>query len=202
MSGERSAGEQGNMLPLVVASVLALFAVLSFAIDQSIAYVEKTHQENVLDTARTACMDASFALVAKNSESPGQNFADLVAKTIRAEGFSGRATVWFFEAPASGLPVTERLWAIGIQLEADAPTVFARGFGIQSLPVASHRVVVAVPYASENVWRPVSKTSGRYEISKGIEQTKTTFTSIEAIDGFPAEIVAEVQAALPEGSRV
>ena len=190
------------MAPLIVVCALVLFAVLSFAIDQSIAYGAKARQENVLDTARSACMDASFALVAKNSEDPGGAFSQLVAKTIRSEGFSGRATVWFYEAPTAYLPSSERLWAIGVQLEQRAPTVFARGFGIESLPVASHRVLVAVPYASESVWRPETVSSGRYEIAEGADQERVAFYPIESLEGFPDEVAAEVRASLPEGVQL
>lgn len=189
------------MLPLVVACALVLFSVLSFAIDQSIAYGAKARQENVLDTARSSCMDASFALVAKNSDDPGGDFSQLVAKAIRSEGFAGRATMWFYEAPPSELPPSERLWAIGVQLEESAPTVFARGFGIESLPVVSHRVLVAVPYASEKVWRPENPSNGRYEISEGIDSEQIVFHPIDSLDGFPDEIVAEVRASLPGKSN-
>lgn len=190
------------MLPLVVMSALVLFAVLSFAIDQSIAYAAKARQENVLDTVRASCMDASFALVAKNSDDPGAAFSRLVARTIRGEGFAGRATVWFYEVPEGELPPSERLWAIGVQLEENAPTVFARGFGVESLPVASHRVLVAVPYASESVWRPEHASSGRYEIAEGVDRERATFHSIEGLDGFPDEMAAEVRASLPKGLQL
>ena len=64
--------ERGSALPLVLVAALALFAVLAFSVDQGIAYAAKARQENALDAARAACMDASFALVAKNADDPGR----------------------------------------------------------------------------------------------------------------------------------
>ncbi len=200
MSGLRIRGERGSLLPLVAMAALMLFAVLSFAIDQSTAYVVKTHQENALDAARSACMDASFALVAKNSEDPGRDFSNLVCKTVRGEGFAGRATVWFYEAPAGLVSDSERLWVVGLQLEERAPTVFAQGFGIEGIPVASHRVVVAVPYAAEKAWRPRQVACGRFETAAIADGGATSFVSVGTLDGFPEEMVAAVKAALPEGS--
>lgn len=188
------------MLPLAVMCVLVLFAVLAFAVDQGIAYAAKARQENALDAARSACMDASFALAAKNDENPGRLIANLVTRTVREEGFAGRVRVWFFEAPADVLPATERLWAIGMQLEEDVSTVFARGYGIDSLPAASHRVVLATPYASECVWRPDMRACGRYEVSAGADLATSRYTELADLDAFPDEMVAEVRGALPEGS--
>ena len=96
MNGYGRPCERGNMLPLAVMCVLVLFAVLAFAVDQGIAYAAKARQENALDAARSACMDASFALAAKNDENPGRLVANLVIRTVREEGFSGRVRVWFF----------------------------------------------------------------------------------------------------------
>ena len=56
------------MAPLAVAAAFVLFAALAFSVDQGIAYATKARQENALDAARAACMDASFALRAKNDD--------------------------------------------------------------------------------------------------------------------------------------
>lgn len=189
------------MMPLAIMCVLVLFAVLAFAVDQGLAYAAKARQENALDVSRTACMDASFALAAKNDDNPGRMIANLIVQTVRTEGFSGQVHVWFFEAPADVLPSTERLWAIGIQLEEDVATVFARGWGIESLPAASHRVVLAEPYASERVWRPDACICGRYDVPAGEGVDSLRYTALTELDVFPAEMVTQVRAALPEGSK-
>ena len=137
--------ERGSALPLVLVAALALFAVLAFSVDQGIAYAAKARQENALDAARAACMDASFALVAKNADDPGRMVADRVVRTARDAGFEGKASVWFYETPEESVSSTERHWVVGMQFEEESPTVFARGYGIEGLPVASYRVLTAMP---------------------------------------------------------
>ena len=155
--------ERGSALPLVLVAALALFAVLAFSVDQGIAYAAKARQENALDAARAACMDASFALVAKNADDPGRMVADRVVRTARDAGFEGKASVWFYETPEESVSSTERHWVVGMQFEEESPTVFARGYGIEGLPVASYRVLTAMPYAGEKVWRPETRRCGRYD---------------------------------------
>ena len=91
--------ERGSALPLVLVAALALFAVLAFSVDQGIAYAAKARQENALDAARAACMDASFALVAKNADDPGRMVADRVVLTARDAGLYGQASVCIYENP-------------------------------------------------------------------------------------------------------
>lgn len=196
MSRRLRCNETANMLPLAVIALFFLFSVLSFAIDQGIAYAAKARQENALDAVRSACMDPTFALYAKNVEDPGREVAELVVRTAREEGFAGSATVWFYEAAESLLPSSERLWGIGVQLEEDAPTVFARGFGVPSLPVASHKVMVAVPYASERAWRPDERRCGRYGADAGTNDV--SFVPMGSLEEYPAPLVEALRSALPE----
>lgn len=194
------ADERGNMLPLVVVSALVLFAVLAFSIDQGIAYAVKAQQENALDAARSACMDASFALVAKNAEDPGALVAERVVRSLRDEGCEGSASVWFYEAPAEQLPSSERLWVVGMQVKGESKTVFARGYGIEGLPVASYRVMTAVPYAGEKVWRPSKRRCGRFDAVLGKGGSALAFTALPSLDAFPREVAEAVEAALPDGT--
>lgn len=192
--------ERGNMLPLVVVSVFVLLAVVAFSVDQAIAYAAKARQENALDSARAACMDASFSLVAKNDDNPGRALAECVVKTVRNDGFQGRVRVWFYEVSPESLSSSERLWAIGMQLEEAAPTVFARGFGIESLPVASHRSMSATPYSGEVTWRPEKRVCGCFDVEPDAGVGQITFVQMENLSEFPDEIIADVHAALPDTS--
>ena len=127
----RSDGECGNMAPLVVAAAFVLFAALAFSVDQGIAYATKARQENALDAARSACMDASFALRAKNDDDPAARFAERTVRAVRDAGCAGSVSVWFYEAPETDVAEGERVWAVGLQVEEESPTVFARGFGVE-----------------------------------------------------------------------
>lgn len=201
MSVEARFDERGNILPLAVMAALVLFVVLAFAIDQGIAYATKARQENALDAARVACMDASFALVAKNADDPGRMVAEHVARSVRGEGFTGAVSVWFYEAPEASLPKSERRWTIGMQLSEESPTVFARGYGIEGLPVASYRVMTAMPYAAEVVWAPQVRRCGRYDFAAGSGEFDCSYEQLATLDDFPVELAEVARAALPEGAK-
>lgn len=139
------------MALLAVAAAFVLFAALAFSVDQGIAYATKARQENALDAARAACMDASFALRAKNDDDPAARFAERAVRAVRDAGCAGSVAVWFYEAPETDTAEGERMWAVGLQVEEESPTVFARGFGVEGIPVASHRVMTAM--------RPMPRTA-------------------------------------------
>lgn len=188
--------ERGTIAPLVVMAALLLFAVLAFSIDQGIACVAKVKQENALDAARDACMDASFALVVKNDDEPGRAVAHRIAETLRREGFAGEVAVWFYEAPAAEVPTSRRVWGIAIQVQEQSPTVFARGFGIASLPVASKRIVMAEPFADTVVWRPGHDVCGRFELTGDAEVSALLFERLSRLDEYPAELAAALRASI------
>lgn len=190
------ASERGTIAPLALTAVLLLFAVLAFSVDQGIACAAKVRQENAVDAARDACFDASFALMAKNADDPGLAVARRIAESLRSAGFSGAATVWFFEVPKEDLLASRRVWGVVVQLQEQAPTVFARGFGIESLPVASKRVLVAEPFAGSVVWRPDRSGGEVFELASGAEPTALARRGFDRLDDGPAELEREVRAAV------
>ena len=187
------ASERGTIAPLALTAVLLLFAVLAFSVDQGIACAAKVRQENAVDAARDACFDASFALMAKNADDPGLAVARRIAELLRSAGFSGAATVWFFEVPKED---SRRVWGMAVQLQEQVPTVFARGFGIESLPVASRRVLVAEPFAGSVVWRPDRSGGEVFELASGAEPTALARRAFARLDEGPAELEREVRAAV------
>lgn len=190
------ASERGTIAPLALTAVLLLFAVLAFSVDQGIACAAKVRQENAVDAARDACFDASFALMAKNADDPGLAVARRIAESLRSAGFSGAATVWFFEVQKEDLLASRRVWGVAVQLQEQAPTVFARGFGIESLPVASKRVLVAEPFAGSVVWRPDRSGGEVFELDSGAEPTALARRGFDRLDDGPAELEREVRAAV------
>ena len=190
------ASERGTIAPLALTAVLLLFAVLAFSVDQGIACAAEVRQENAVDAARDACFDASFALMAKNADDPGLAVARRIAESLRSAGFSGAATVWFFEMPKEDLLASRRVWGVAVQLQEQAPTVFARGFGIESLPVASKRVLVAEPFAGSVVWRPDRSGGEVFELASGAEPTALARRGFDRLDDGPAELEREVRAAV------
>lgn len=192
----RVAGERGSIAPATTVSALVLAAVLAFSVDQALALALKSRQENALDAVRSSCMGASQGLVAKNSECPGDFVARSVNETLREGGFEGEAVVWFYEAPDGEVAQSRRLWAVGIQVSEDSPTVFARGFGLESIPVASKGVVVAEPFSDTLAWRPSDSGSGRYVFAAGSGASDPpAFERKDGLASYPKEVVCEVQAA-------
>lgn len=188
--------EGGTVAPLIVVSALLLLTVLAFVIDQGIACAIKVRQENALDAARDACMAPAFALVAKNLDDPGRRVAGGLAQTLYEAGVKGRVTVWFYEVPGDDLPDSRRVWGIGVQVQEDSPTTLAQGLGVVSLPVASNRVIVAEPFASEVAWRPsFDGGNGRYEMDTG-QGTEPVFSRLSELEEFPDEVREAVRAAV------
>lgn len=191
MSRWRVSDESGTIMPLIIISTLVLFVVLAFSVDQSLAYAAKARQENAIDTLRHDFMDPSCALRIKNAQDPGKEMAYIAEHSLQQGGFSGHTTLWFFEEPAQSKRTSERYWTVGIELVEEAQTVFARGFGVKSISVASHKVINALIYASEQVWQPDQCLCGRYEFL--VPGAHIGFTPLTTLDAFPDEIVQAAQ---------
>ena len=94
----RYRGERGNVAPLAVALCLVLVMTLGFLADCAVLYGAKARQEQALDAARSACMDAGQAASAKYGDDAGAVLADLIVDQVRAQGVEGAVSVWFYEA--------------------------------------------------------------------------------------------------------
>lgn len=186
-------GECGSIAPLAVVVCLVLVTTLGFAVDHGVVYAAKAHQEQALDAARQACMDASGAVPAKYADNPGLTLADGIVQTVRDQGVSAALTVWFYEAPAQSTPRSERLWVIGVQVEQHTPLPFSVPASPQALTVASSRAFVAKPYSAEAAWRPERRICGSYRFAEGSTAGMSTFSSISSLQGFPDEMVKLAQ---------
>ena len=71
------------MAPLAVALCLVLVMTLGFLADCAVLYGAKARQEQALDAARSACMDAGQAASAKYGDDAGAVLADLIARDER-----------------------------------------------------------------------------------------------------------------------
>ena len=188
--------ERGNIAPLAVVSIFLLLSVMVFAVDMGIAYCAKDRQEQALDAARAACMDAAASQQAKYSDDPGAALSQRIVEAVRAQGVTAAVDVWFYEAPKGSVPESERYWIVGMQVSQSVPAVFAKGFGIDSIGAASCRVIEARPYASQKVWRPARRVCGRYSFAQGSTAAQGRFTAISELDGFPSEMVERSKAAI------
>lgn len=188
-----AASERGNIAPLAIVSIFVLIAVMAAAVDVGIAYCAKNHQEQALDSARAVCMDAATSQQAKYADNPGEFLADAIASNVRSQGVDGELVVWFYEAPKGSVPESQRLWVVGMQIADQVPTVFGKGFGLDSVDAASWRIVRATPYSSQKVWRPDRRICGKFTFSAGRGASQGIFTAVGSLEGFPAEIVDQVR---------
>lgn len=188
--------ERGNIVPLALVSIFLLLAVMAFVADIGIAYYAKDRQEQVLDAARTVCMDAAVSQQAKYADDPGRVLSEQIVRTVRAQGFSGAIDVWFYEAPKGSVSESERYWVVGMQLSQDVPTMFAKGLGLDSIEAASCRIVEARPYASQKVWRPAKRICGKYSFSTQAGADQGKFVAVSELAGFPAEMAERAAAAM------
>ncbi len=186
---------RGNIAPLVIASLFVLLSVLAFSVDQGVAFAAKAWQEHALDAVRNSFMSPSHALVAKNSDHPGRDVAYGIGELLRESGFEGEIDVWFFEVPAKDFSVSRRLWGIAIQVREESPTLFARGLGVESIPVASKTTVIAEPFSDSFTWRPDDSGNGRYSLAESAEPSSLRYERLEGIASYPAEMQEEVQVA-------
>ena len=191
----RYRGEKGNVAPLAVALCLVLVMTLGFLADCAVLYGAKARQEQALDAARSACMDAGQAASAKYGDDAGAVLADSIVDQIRGQGVEGAVSGWFYEAPARAVAESERVWVVGMQVEEAKALPFA----VSSAPdakVASSRVFSARPYAAQKVWRPDARICGVHRFDDGCGAGQGRFSAINALEGFPREIAEEAQARL------
>lgn len=181
--------EEGNITPLSIVVCLVLVCAIGFVSNFGVAYAAKTKQEQALDAARSACMDPASAVPAKYSDTPGLFLADTIARVIREQGLEAPLSVWFYEAPKQSVSSSERLWVVGVQVEQNLELPFTAELAVGHLDVASNRIIVAKPYASEVVWRPQQRVCGVYRFDEGATQGSSSFSRITALEGFPDEMV-------------
>ncbi len=187
--------EAGNIAPLSVVVCLVLVCALGFVSNFGMAYALKSKQEQALDAARSACMDSAGAVPAKYADDPGLSLASTIARAVREQGIAVPLSVWFYEAPEQSVSASERLWIVGVQVEQNVELPFAAGSAVDHLTVASSRVIVAKPYASEVVWRPQQRVCGVYRFAEDAAYGSPSFSRITMIEAFPDEMVQAARSA-------
>ena len=191
----RYRGRRGNVAPLAVALCLVLVMTLGFLADCAVLYGAKARQEQALDAARSACMDAGQAASAKYGDDAGAVLADLIVDQVRgARGGRGGERVVLRGARSGSR-----------RKRADVGGGHAGGggeslpFAVSSAPdakVASSWVFSARPYAAQQVWRPDARICGVHRFGDGCGAGQGRFSAISALEGFPREIAEEAQARL------
>lgn len=182
----------GAVVPLVACCMVLLCAVMALAVDVSGAYRLRARNEQTLELAKDAVMANLNSL--KFSEDPAAAAEEVVAEALSQDGFSGKATFYYYELPESETGATDRVAGMCLTLESSQPSRFARVLGQDTQTVSSELAWSTNPYSDTDVWRPARVTNRRYEVELPGEGAPSAAT-LTGTDGLPAALKDELASA-------
>lgn len=190
----RKRDEKGSAAPMIAALCLLLALFCAVSVDLAGALLVRESLANDLAAAKDETSAPQNSIVMKNSDDPGAEIAKTLAKSLRANGYSGKIEVWTYEAPASEVPEDRRAIAWGVQVSRSYETYFARGVGIDSIDVAASTTASAVPYSSGRAWRPAASVlGGKYEFAEESGPDDFTFTPAASVSQIPNEVAERLE---------
>ena len=194
--------QRGGTTLVSVWMCIAIIAALAFSFDLSSALDRKAGLANDLVAARDDTMSASFQMMAKNSEKTGRMVADEAAAALRANGYAGEITVWFYEAPSSDMPRGKRAYAWGLGTKQTAPALFGALFtGSEGWEVSDVVYAHAVPFSAGNAWRPSDSGNGMYVYPAGTEVGEPAYTRAASESDLPEGMKEELKTAAEEAKQ-
>lgn len=157
-SRTRGAGLSAQTSVLFVLMLATVLCIVGLGVDVGAAYSVKSAQKGTLEALSQSCMQQANAV--KFSDCPGDEARSQVLEVLEANGFSGAATIWYVEAPASLTGGSDRFAATTVELEQQTDTQFLTVAGLDSLKVVSSESWVTHPYSAEEVFRPADTDDG------------------------------------------
>lgn len=161
--------ERGNILVMFLLTLLALLLVTGFAAEMGTVYgVQSTHDSDVA-VARETTLASGFGMRLKSSDDPALETAREVCASLRANGCSGKVTVYWYEAgprsaawssfAASAGAARTRAAAYCAVLDTEwKPAVFSESvFG--GLHLTSKTSCSLTPYAPKETYKPADSAS-------------------------------------------
>ena len=198
----REESQRGGTTLIGVWMCIAIIIALAFTFDLASALDRKASMANDLTAARDDTMSASFQMRAKNSESTGRAVADQAAATLRANGYSGEITVWFYEAPAADVPRSKRAYAWGMGMSEKSPALFGALFtGSDGWTVSNVALAHSVPFTAGTCWRPSDSGNGRYTYPAGAEVGTPAYERAATTADIPEEMRTELAQAVSEAKQ-
>lgn len=163
----RASSPPGQVAVILVLFLAVLLLFAGFAVDLGGSWWMRTGYDAALEGAS----QASFAQAneVKYAANPGDAARDQVIEVLEGNGFTGTATIWYAEAPASESGPSDRYCGIKCELRGTWGTFMLAAAGTPEIEVASSRVWVLHPYSTATVWRPAATGDGwvRVEMSDG-----------------------------------
>jgi hypothetical protein len=185
--------EDGTALVVFIMLLVVILLICALIMDLGLCYITQTKQTNIANTAKAAKMTPSETLYIKNASNPSLQLATDLIETIRADGYAGDITIYYYEPTETedGLSDNVRVYAYAVQLDTTYSTLFAKIIGRDTVPVESLVVGSASPYASEKVYRPTSIQNGAYYLAAGQAISGLTFTS-KTLSSMPSLLQSEL----------
>ncbi len=190
----RPGGMDAQVAVLFAIGLTVLIALVGLGVDVGRALSVKTAQGNELETISEACMAQANAV--KYAQDPGAEARGQVLELLTEGGYTGRAVIWYAEAPASETGRKDRYGGTLVALDEETPTTLLGVAGVDALAPSSSRCWVTHSYSSAEVWRPPTDGAGWVEVS--LERGRVTAKKAAAgsFETAPDELKQAVRAAM------
>jgi len=147
----RGSGAHAQLTTFFVVMLIPLSLLIALAVDLGGALAYRTWQGSLLESTRQSCFGEANAV--KYADNPGEEARSEVLEMLKANGYTGKATVYYVEAPESLCGAADRYAGVYVVLEGTWPSTFAR-----SAPMPSGRSIPIRPRRCGA--RPIPETAG------------------------------------------
>ena len=191
----RGRGARAQLTTFFVVVLIPLSLLIALAVDLGGALAYRTWQGSLLESTRQSCFSEANAV--KYADNPGEEARSEVLEMLKANGYTGKATVYYVEAPESLCGAADRYAGGYVVLEGTWPSTFARFAGIDELKVRSDAVWTLHPYSSTAVWRPADTGNGWSEYTIDKDGNVATKTGVCSLDDAPESLSKALRDILP-----
>lgn len=171
-----------------------LITLVGLGVDVGRALSVKTEQGNELETISEACMSQANSV--KFAQNPGEEARGQVVDLLTEGAYTGRAVVWYAEAPASETGRKDRYGGTLVTLDEETPTTLLGVAGVDSLKPASSRCWVTHAYSSAAVWRPPTDGAGWVEVTLENGRVTSRRSASAPFEAAPDELKQAVRSAM------
>ena len=186
------------ILPMVACLICLLTAMAALAVDVSAAYRARARNVQTASLASEATMLSLNNI--KYSADPAGTAWQLVDAQLARDGFSGKATFYYWEAPESATGAQQRVGGMYLELETEQGTVFSSLLGSTGIVVSNETAWTTNPYSDTVVYRPSGVVNREYtrEYEDGTAKGAAARKSLSktSYSGCPAALRDALESAL------
>ena len=179
--------ENGQVLAEFTVMLLVIMLIVAMAVDLGVTNANKARLAQVAQQAEAECAQPAAALLVKNSATPGADMTRMLVKALRADGYKGAVTAYYYEPYGAewavyGLGESKRVYIYGVTLEDEAKTIFSVGAGENGIPISARLWQYSVAYSSEKTWRPDMPDNGYIKVAAGQDPDGVALTPVPSLD--------------------